>query len=184
MSSFDSARSTSEDGEVSIVVSRNPICEAISDILERVIATNKLSPSYQEKVISQSHMVFSSWTEPKITLSDYLERITFYSKCEENTVILSLIFIDKLVNLSSLVITSFNVHRLVFTSLLVAIKFNEDKIYDMNYFSAVSGMEKNELIKCEHEFLMKIKFELYVDEKKFFLYRNNLMSKIQKCKDN
>ena len=80
-------------------------------------------------------MVFSANSIPGISINDYLIRIQTYSGIEKSTLILSLILIDHICKKTELVLTYYNIHRLVFTSILISLKFNEDTYYDNKYYS-------------------------------------------------
>ena len=54
---------------------------------------------------------FISKKVPQITIKNYLKRIMKYSKPEPSTVIISLIYIDKVCENSNLKLTQFNIHR-------------------------------------------------------------------------
>jgi hypothetical protein len=54
---------------------------------------------------------FTSKKPPAITIEAYLERILKYSHIEESTLILSLIYIDRVCDINNIQMTNFNIHR-------------------------------------------------------------------------
>ena len=59
---------------------------------------------------------FHALRAPAISIEDYLQRISKYSGCSEECFILSLIYIDRLINDNkNLIVNSFCVHRLIIT---------------------------------------------------------------------
>ena len=86
---------------------------------------------------------------------------------------MALIYIDRVCIRKGLTLTNYNIHRLLFTSILISIKFNEDIIYDNLLYSKIGGVLVAELNKLEHEFLKMIGFSLFVSEevyKKYYTY--------------
>ena len=105
---------------------------------------------YQGKIMTKN--LFTSKIEPIISIQNYIQRIIKYSRVEESTLILSMIYIDRLCKFSGLEINKFNVHRLVSSSILLAIKFNEDNFFSNDYYSKIMGLSLSDLNKLEKEF--------------------------------
>ena len=57
---------------------------------------------------------------------NYIKRIVKYSNCEENTLILSLIYLDKIC-LKNIKLSYNNIHRFIFTSLLLELNLMKIK---------------------------------------------------------
>ena len=74
-------------------------------------------------------MTFSANSIPNISINDYLTRIQVYSGIEKSTLILSLILIDHLCKKAELILTYYNIHRILFGVVLISIKYNEDSYY-------------------------------------------------------
>lgn len=177
MSSFDSERSTTEEEQPSAIIQvHSRLISSINEALQKVIAQNQKNPLYQKIIQHQAKSPFSFWQIPSISLEDYLERIQFYTKCEEPCIISSLIYIDRLSSIGHLVLTPYNVHRIVFCSILISIKFLEDKYFKMDYYSTVAGVSVKELRGLESAFLNSIKFNLFIDENEYSQYLNYLLN--------
>ena len=98
-----------------------------------------------------------------------------------------LIYIEKIINVLErkyqrqtrsnvpFLMTSYNAHRLVLTSFLLAHKYCEDYRYDAARMAKIGGVHPKELLKLEREFLKFIKFELYVSEETFNNYHNAVL---------
>ena len=102
---------------------------------------------------------------PEISILNYLLRIIEYSNIEENTLIISLIYIYKISKKKQ--ITYFNIHKILFTSILISIKFNEDEIYPFYYYSQIAGISQEELMQLELNFYFLIDFNLFVNNETF-----------------
>jgi len=55
--------------------------------------------------------MFNSKKAPPISLLDYLDRIIKYTKLEESTLLIALLYIDRFCELSDLKLSELNVHR-------------------------------------------------------------------------
>ena len=148
------------------------IIDNISDILLSLIEENKNLYNYEEEISKQKKSIFFSTEIPSISIKDYLYRIHKYTEVEYNTLILALIYIDKICEKASIILSEFNIHLILFTSIIIAIKYNEDLYYDNKYYAKIAGITPKELQKMESEFLRMIKFELYINKKIFDKYRN------------
>lgn len=148
-----------------------PFLNKLNLILEMVIEENNKLPNYHDLLNKQRNMVFTSKYIPSINLKKYLERILNYTEAEESTFIIALIYIDRIGNFSNVILTPYNVHKLFFVSVLMAIKYNEDIIYNFNYYSLISGIPINELQQLEIEFLILLKFKLYINKTEFNNYK-------------
>jgi hypothetical protein len=116
--------------------------------------------------------VFENDEIPTISIQKYIERIIKYTNCEENTLILSLIYLDKIC-LKNINLTVYNLHKFVFASILVSIKFNEDKIYKNDYYACVAGVSLKELNSMEYNFLQILDYQIFVKE--------NILNKYKKA---
>ena len=144
-------------------------------------------------VVDPAHVTkFHALRAPAISIEDYLQRISKYSGCSEECFILSLIYIDRLINDNkNLIVNSFCVHRLIITrynniyyllffiffialfcwcvcvcvcSIMLAAKFFDDQYFNNAYYGKVGGVTCKEVNSLEIEFLFMINFNLYVSE--------------------
>ena len=130
-----------EEKEIKNLELINSISKALNTILDK----NKNVKNYKDILKKQSMMYFSANTIPNITIEDYLMRIQNYSEVEKSTLILSLILIDRMCRKSGILLTHYNIHWILFSSLLVSIKYNEDSYFDNNFYSQIAGVKPNEL---------------------------------------
>jgi len=152
------------------------LIKAISQTLETILEENKKDPNYKEIVKNQKKMPFSSDSIPGISIEDYLIRIQTYANMEKNTLIVSLIFIDRLCKLADLTLTYYNIHRILFTSVLLSVKYNEDTFYDNKFYAEIAGIKLKELNILEYTFTKMINFRFFVNNdvyEKYVLYLDN-----------
>ena len=146
------------------------LIKAISQTLETILEENKNNPDYKEIVKNQKKMPFSSDSIPGISIEDYLIRIQTYANMEKNTLIVSLIFIDRLCKIADLTLTYYNIHRILFTSVLLSVKYNEDTFYDNKFYAEIAGVKLKELNLLEFTFTKMINFRFFINNDLFEKY--------------
>jgi hypothetical protein len=87
-----------------------------------------------------------------------------------STIILMLIYIDRLCNINKIKLTYRIIHKLILSSLIVAIKYNEDEIYSLKVYAEIGGVTKAELEFLEICFISFINFNLFIKEELFNKY--------------
>ena len=150
------------------------LINSISYALTKILEENKNLDNYKEIIKKQSKMVFSANSIPNISIKDYLLRIQNYSGIEKSTLILSLILIDHICKKSGLILTYHNIHRILFCSVLIAIKYNEDSFYDNKFYSEIAGVKIKELKLIEYTFLELNDFNVFVNNKEYEQYKQYL----------
>ena len=172
--SSDSDQSETEEASTKeIIMYKNKnLLKIISESLYSIIEEGNKS-----KKIQKDHSPFAHEHAPKISIFDYLLRIQKYSEVEDSTLIIALIYIDRICKKNGIVLSKYNIHRLLFTSILIAIKYNEDIICDNLYYSKIAGVTKKELQVLEYEFLKIIDFDLFVSNKIYQTYYDFLNCK-------
>lgn len=157
--------------------------QKISLIFEGVIKSNNTKP-----IIEKNKTIFSMDEIPSISLYNYLYRIKKYTKIEDSTLIIALIYIDRICKMNDFMINHYNIHKLLFTAIILAIKNNEDIYFTNSFYSIVGGISSNELKNLELEFTLLIQFKFYVkkslfDEYNKYINNENINMKKNKCKE-
>ena len=155
-------------------IKNQKLINSISNALTTILEDNKKLDNYKEIVKKQSKMIFSANSIPNISINDYLTRIQVYSGIEKSTLILSLIQIDNLCKKADLVLTYYNIHRILFGAVLISIKYNEDSYYDNKFYSEIAGVKLKELKMIEYTFLELSDFNVFINDKEYEQYRNYL----------
>ena len=151
------------------------LINAISKTLTTILENNKKLKNYRDILKKQSMMYFSANSIPNITIKDYLIRIQNYSGMEKSTLILSMILIDHMCKKSNIVLTIYNIHRVLFSSVLISIKYNEDSYYDNTFYAQIAGIKPNELKLLEYKFLELNDFNVYVKDTEYEQYEKYLV---------
>ena len=150
------------------------IIERISDLFLELCDDNKNDiNSISNNVLIKP---FLSKQIPSISIKDYLIRLYKYSKINNSTIILILIYIDKICNLNKFKLSYYNIHKLILASMLIAIKYNEDEYYSLNFYAKMGGVSINEMSNLEYQFLVLIHFEVFVNETLFNRYNDYILS--------
>jgi hypothetical protein len=95
----------------------------LSSLFQRVAESNDVACQFETQKIS----VFHGLSRPTISIQGYLERIFKYANCSPSCFIVAYVYLDRFTQRQpSLPVNSFNVHRLLITSVLVSAKFMDD----------------------------------------------------------
>uniref|UniRef100_A0A7S2J040 Cyclin n=1 Tax=Zooxanthella nutricula TaxID=1333877 RepID=A0A7S2J040_9DINO len=114
---------------------------------------------------------FCDQVEPDIGIRDFLALIRKRLRCSKECFILALIFIDRVVEASDIVISNLTVHRLLLTGVLIASKVIDDKGEDNASYAAVGGLTTRELNRLEASFLDQLQWRLHVRQQDYEWYR-------------
>ncbi|KAL3833045.1 hypothetical protein ACJIZ3_007781 [Penstemon smallii] len=135
----------------------------LSSLLQGVAESNDLQP--------QKISVFNGLSRPSISIQSYLERIFKYANCSPSCYIVAYVYLDRFTQRQpSLPINSFNVHRLLITSVMVSAKFMDDMYYNNAYYAKVGGISTTEMNFLEVDFLFGLGFHLNVTPNTFHTY--------------
>ena len=180
--SFDSEESSNselgnETNETEIIsindepeIKNIELIKSVSMTLNTILKENSKISNINDIILNQNKMCFSSNSIPKISIYDYLKRIQTYSQIDKNTLILSLIYIDRICQCGKVTLTYYNIHRILFGAILISIKYNEDNFYDNNYYVEIAGIRINELNAIEYNFIKLCNFKMFVSDELFNKY--------------
>ena len=147
----------------------NQIITSISSNLEDLIIDN-LNDIY--KLYVKSDIFFLNHI-PQISIEDYIKRILKYTQMNISSLILAIIYIDKMCEKNSYILCFNNIHRLILSSCLLSIKFNEDITFHNDLYARISGESVENVNKLEYELYVLLNFSLFVDYnyyEKYFEY--------------
>ena len=149
------------------------VVQHISSILKDFISQNE-TKNYEKNSSDYDDSIFVSKKNPKISIESYLNRIRKYFRFEDSTLVIALIYIDRILGNKNIKLSIHNVYRILLTAILVAIKYNEDEIYDNFIYAEIFGVKTKKLNKLENKFLELIEFKLFISKKEFQLYYNKI----------
>ena len=148
------------------------ISEIISELLLGICEENLKNTSIPRNILSKFYTI----KRPNISLSKYIERIQKYINVQDSTLILILIYIDKLCGKFNISLNFLNIYKLIFGAMITALKYNEDSVFEMDYLSKVCGISLKEAKELEFLFIILIKFDLYVKEETYEQYYQDVIS--------
>jgi hypothetical protein len=134
-----------------------------------------INDNFSNKIHNKNNniKIFYNKFIPEIQLSEYVLKIIELTKCEFNTLIYSLILIDKLY-FKGFIINEYNIYKLFYISIIISIKMNQDIIYDNKYYAKILGVEPKELLILETNFLTLLNFNIYISNDSFQYYLDSL----------
>ncbi|KAK5580278.1 hypothetical protein RB653_000293 [Dictyostelium firmibasis] len=113
---------------------------------------------------------------PAITIKDYLCRLMKYSPCSKECFVSSLLYIDRLLLECGLSINSYNIHRILITTLLISTKYLDDIFYNNEFYSQVGGVSLKEMNTLELDFLKLLRFSAFCPIPLFNEYQKEMES--------
>ena len=121
-------------------------------ILSKIIGTViEKSVKYHEvnKTKEKKDSNFCSKEIPNISITNYILRLTKKINIEPSTLILGIIYFDKICNKGNIILSFLNVYRLILISLVLAIKFNEEYFETNEFYSKIGGLSNKSFNKLE-----------------------------------
>ena len=163
-------QSTSKSAKIQVKIKNNRPDIIFVNTLLTLLSKNRNKIDYFTKINNNQDGNFTYKVKPSISLLDYLRRIIKYVKIEYSTLIIALIYIDRICK-EKVFLNEYNIHRIMVISIYIAYAYNEDRIFDKNYLALVSGLSKSEVITLENQFLDLIEFNLFVRKDIFEQYK-------------
>ena len=180
--------STTQNNIINVSSNSNDINEKInkkiiikiSELLTNICDENTKDIKNEKNPFIKS---FVSKNIPTISIKDYLERLSKYSKINSSTILLILIYIDRLCNIYKFKLSYFNIHKLILASMLIAVKYNEDDRYSIKFYAKLGGITKTELCSLEYNFISLLNFNLFVSEELYKKYNDYISSADEEDED-
>ena len=120
--------------------------------------------------------------EPQ-TIFDFMADIIILTKMEKEVIILSLIYIERLIFNTGLLLNSRNWRRILLTAMIIASKIYDDNSFENSHFSQVfANLGVGEINTLERIFLELINYKVFIKQSEYFKYL--LMVKIIALKYN
>ena len=124
---------------------------------------------------------FSKESPSNVTLQYFLGRFKKYSKIEKSTLILILIYSDRICNSSGIILNPHNIHRIILCCLILALKYNEDEFFTNEQYAKIGGVSLQELNKLEYFSMQLLNFDLFISDdiyQKYVKYISNYSTKL------
>lgn len=149
-----------------------PLIKKINKYLNTIIEENKYLRNYEEQAKIKNSFIFNNNNLFEFQIKDYLVILQEMLEINDYILIISLIYLDRLFEESSIILTNENIHKLLFTSILISAKNNEDIYNNNSIYSSEINISLKEMNKLEFSFLVLVNFNLYISKKEFEKYNN------------
>ena len=114
---------------------------------------------------------------PGISITNYMARIRRFAECSDCCYVLAFIYIDRFLQKNpTFVLSGYSIHRLIITSVLLGIKFYEDRYFDNAFYAKLGGISLDELNGLEVDMLFLLQFDLYIHPQTYSQYLLSLQS--------
>lgn len=87
------------------------ICEAVAKLLSDIIEDNDKVSNENKSLPEDKVAAFTYKKPPSISIFAYMSRIQKYTKLENSTLILLLIYMDRVCEMNQIILTRYNIHR-------------------------------------------------------------------------
>ena len=149
------------------------------NLLSNIIGnTIEKSVKYEQK-LSQIELN-KSFEEPNISITKYIRRLIKYSNPEPSTLILAVIYFDRICNNGKINLCYSNVYKLILISLVLAIKYNEEYFESNEFYGKVGGLKIKSINKLEIKVLKIMNYNLYVKQDLYENYLSQFSAFLQK----
>jgi len=139
---------------------------AMADVL-----THLASMAGRPQLMTKFHCVRA----PQLSIREYLIRLDRYFECSRECFILSLAYMNRVRKLHpEFNISPMSIHRLLVTSVMLAVKFFDDRYYSNAFYAKVGGVRTREVNVLEAQFLQLINWRLHVPLEEYNQHRNTV----------
>jgi len=147
--------------------------DMISNVLNQICERN-------DQFISSINITpltrFHALQAPRITIKSYLKRIAEKCDCSEGCLVVALIYIDRLILTNRcFLVNSLSIHRVIITSIMLAVKFCDELFFTKPYYSDVMLVSIKELNMLEIDFLFRINFDLGIETSLYDAYNERFI---------
>ena len=147
------------------ILSIEKVISFISDYLVNILLENRDKVKF--KLDNIDDPLYSNKV-PIIKIEDYFIRLVKFSKMEISTLVLTFIYIKRFIYKEKFIISFNNIFRLIISCSLLAIKFNEIRIFKNTYYAKIGGLEVDDLNNLEYNVFSRLNFNLKVSDYEFW----------------
>ena len=136
------------------------LIDSLSSLIEDIIKRNMI----KKKLLKKSVFFCENSKIPEISIHNYIYFIYTYLNLEFSSILLTLISINRFLELTKDHLSKNNFYKLFITSCLLNSKINEEPLNDYDLYAKAGRIDKNELILLENEYFKLIDYKLFVNE--------------------
>jgi hypothetical protein len=150
------------------------LSKIIGTVIEKSVKYHEVNKTKEKKDTN-----FCSKEIPNISITNYILRLTKKINIEPSTLILGIIYFDKICNKGNIILSFLNVYRLILISLVLAIKFNEEYFETNEFYSKIGGLSNKSFNKLEIAVLKILNYKLYIKKDIYDNYINHISNFIE-----
>ncbi|KAJ5216922.1 Nuc-1 negative regulatory protein preg [Penicillium chermesinum] len=145
----------------------------ISSMLMELIRFNDKIPLNQSRLTR-----FHSRSPPRISVQDYLQRLTTHATLSPPILLSMVFYIDRLCALyPAFTVSSLTIHRFLIVSATVASKGLSDSFWTNKTYARVGGISMAELAMLEMEFLFRVQWRIVPEPEVLVDYYRSLVER-------
>ncbi|KAJ5796626.1 uncharacterized protein N7518_005166 [Penicillium psychrosexuale] len=147
----------------------------ISSMLMELIRFNDKIPLHQGRLTR-----FHSRSPPRISVQDYLQRLTTHATLSPPILLSMVYYIDRLCALyPAFTVSSLTIHRFLITSATVASKGLSDSFWTNKTYARVGGIGMTELAMLELDFLFRVEWRIVPQPEVLVDYYQSLVDRCE-----
>lgn len=147
----------------------------ISSMLMELIRFNDKIPLHQGRLTR-----FHSRSPPRISVKDYLQRLTTHATLSPPILLSMVYYIDRLCALyPAFNVSSLTIHRFLIASATVASKGLSDSFWTNKTYARVGGISLTELAMLELEFLFRVQWRIVPQPEVLVDYYQSLVERCE-----
>ena len=147
--------------------------------LEAIIIENlNLYLNTNENKVNEAYLLFD-YINVKGILFKEISKVVKNFEMDLSTFILVNIYLDIFSQMSNILFTWNNIFLIFVSAAVIALKFNEDKIYHLSYLSEITDINLSKLVLAENNFIKIINYKLYITYENYLIYHKMLIKELK-----
>ncbi len=143
----------------------------LGTILQYTSNLNKRSPSEFD---NNSNINGSCSALDNYDFEDLFKFCIKMLKISDNILVLIMMYIDKIIANRKFIVCNENVNKLFYTCLMITQIYYEDNSLNNKTYADLVGINYDDLLKLEMEFMNLVNFELFIKEEDFQQYKQKI----------
>lgn len=149
---------------------KNTSLSILRAILEYTTTIERRSPSIFDNYSHKYHLS----NLDNYDFEDLFEFCCKILRINDNLLVLIMMNMDKIIAGGKFILCNKNINKLFYTCLMVTQKYYEDNPINNKTFAELVGINCDELLNLEMEFMSMIDFKLYIKEEEFEKYKQKI----------
>lgn len=151
----------------------NNFIKESEEFINKDVNNNNKRFHFNETPKESQFRLFDSKLSKVINIKEYLKRIIDSSELESSTLVYTIALLKSFIKKTNIYLTVSNVYSLLFISLLISVKLNEDINFTYENYALIGGFDIKQLIIMENSFLNLIEFEIVIKPESYERFTRN-----------